>query len=92
MSRLWDFGALNNLKSATSNQLSPEGSDRMEHNLKKHPQVAFWEVIHSIWLFLRGRRSPEPRRLAAQAVCVEAVSEASPDAGQCSSKQGFVGD
>lgn len=42
VSRLWDFGALNNTESTTSNQLSPEGSGRIEHNLKKHSQVTLW--------------------------------------------------
>lgn len=53
----------------------------MEHNLKKHPQVAFWEVIHSILALLKGQEVSETKASGCPSCPRGAVSEASPDAG-----------
>lgn len=53
----------------------------MEHNLKKHPQVAVWEVIRSITALLKGREVSETTASGCPSCLGGVVSEASPEAG-----------
>ena len=54
----------------------------MEHNLKKHPRVAVWEVIRSVTALLKEREVSESMASGCPSCPGGAVSEASPDAGR----------
>ena len=53
----------------------------MEHNLKKHPRVAVWEVIRSVTALLKEREVSESMASGCPSCPGGAVSEASPYAG-----------